>query len=304
MNRIFNRSGQTATLRRQLPASLANRLHTILAHDKAQLLWSTRQRHAIAAEIQASLEHLLVYTTDTTDPWDVPLGLIIPRDYHLSSRGDASFARGRAYCLTFRFWFDTAWSPRTIKGATRTKTSSDKHVHINGLEFIVVILQLAAVLTRLEDCDAGISDPAVCFPAGIPDIPVWLVESDNMVSVIWEQKATSASLQDQGLVSVYVELLRLRHIQTRCEHLAGTLNVVADDVSRNDFSLSFPARIDKLCKVHPTLSTLDFFQPSPELLQVLTLRLFSRPNPVPCLLPTRLGQFLRVDSTTSISVVL
>jgi len=304
VNRIFNRSGRTATLRRQLPASLANRLHSILARDKAQLLWSTKQRHAVTAEIRASLEHLLAYTTDTTNPWGVPLGLIIPRDYHLSSHGDASFAGGGAYCSTFRFWFDIAWSPRTIKGATRTKTSSDEFVHINSLEFIVVILQLAVVLTRLEDCDAGISDPAVYFPAGIPDIPVWLVESDNMVSVIWEQTTTSASLQGQGLVSVYAKLLRRRHIQTRCEHLAGTLNVVADDISRNDFSLSFPARIDKLYKVHPTLSTLDFFQPSPELLQVLTLRLFSRLNPVPCLLPTRLGQFLRVDSTTSISVVL
>jgi len=241
VNRIFNRSGRIATLRRQLPASLANRLHTILARDKAQLLWSTKQRHAVTAEIRASLEHLLVYTTDATDPWDVPLGLIIPRDHHLSSRGDASFAGGDAYCSTFRFWFDISWSPRTIKGATRTKTSSDECVHINGLEFIVVILQLAAVLTRLEDCDAGISDPAVYFPAGIPNIPVWLVEPDNMVSVVWEWKATSASLQGQGLVSVYAKLLRRRHIQTRCEHLAGTLNIVADDISRNDFSLSFPA---------------------------------------------------------------
>ena len=304
VNRIFNRSGRTATLCHQLPALLANRLHTILARDKAQLLWSTKQRHAVTSEIRASLEHLLAYTTDTTDPWDVPLGLIIPRDHHLSSRGDTSFAGGGAYCSTFCFWFDIAWSPRTIKGATRTKTSSDEYVHINGLEFIVVILQLAAVLTRLEDCDAGISDPAVYFPAGIPNIPVWLVESDNVVSVMWERKATSASLQRQGLVSVCAELLRRRHIRTCCEHLAGTLNVVADDISRNDFSLSFPARIDKLYKVHPTLSTLDFFQPSPELLQVLTLRLFSRLNPVPCLLPTRLGQFLRVDSTASVSVVL
>jgi len=275
-----------------------------LARDKAQLLWSTKQRHAVAAEIRASLEHLLAYTTNATNPWDVPLDLIIPWHYHLSSHGDASFAGGGAYCSTFRFWFDIAWLPHTIKGAPRTKTSSDEHVHINGLEFIIVILQLAAVLTRLEDCDAGISDPAVYFPAGTPNIPMWLVESNNVVSVVWERKATSASLQGQGLVSVYAKLLRRRHIQTRCEHLAGTLNVVADDVSRNDFSLSFPARIDKLCRVHPALSTLDFFQPSPELLQVLTLRLFSRLNPVPCLLPVRLGQFLRVDSTASISVVL
>ena len=167
-----------------------------------------------------------------------------------------------------------------------------------------MIVQLSAVITRLEELDAGLLDTAVYFPTGTPDIPVWLVESDNMVSVAWERKATSASLQGQGLVSVYAELLRRRHIQTQCHHLAGSLNLIADDISRNDFSLPFSARVAKLYKEHPTLSTLDFFQPSPELLQLLTSRLFSRLNPVPCILPAQLGRFQRVDSTTSISVVL
>jgi len=139
----------TATLRRQLPASLANQLHPILARDKAQLLWSTKEQHGVTVEIRASLQHLLAYTTDATDPWDVPLGLIVPLDHHLSSHGDTSFTRGGACCSTFCFWFDIAWLPRTIKGATQTKTTSDKCVDINALEFIVVILQLAAVLTDL-----------------------------------------------------------------------------------------------------------------------------------------------------------
>ena len=304
ISRIFDRSGRTATLRRQLPGSLVSHLHSILARDKAQLLWATKQRYLVTPEISASLQHLLAYTTTAADPWDVPLGLIVPRNHHVSSRGDASFVGGGAYCSGFRFWFDIAWSRRTIKGATRTKQSSDEYVHINALEFIVVILQFAAIITRLEDCEQGHSDPAIYFPNGVPSIPVWLVESDNMVSVAWERKATSSSLQGQGLVSIYAELLRRRHIQTQCDHLAGTLNIVADDISRNDFSLPFPARVAKLYKEHPTLSTLDFFQPSPELLQLLTSRLFSRLNPVPCLLPAQLGQFLHVGSTTCTSVTL
>ena len=304
VSRVFNRSGRATTLRRQLPATLMTRLHSILARDKAQLLWATKQRYAVTPEIRASLQHLLAYSTETADPWDVPLGLIVPRDLHVSSRGDASLTGGGAYCSAFRFWFDIVWSRRTVKGATRTKSTAEGFVHINALEFIVVILQFAAVITRLDDCDQGHSDYGAYFPNGPPNVPVWLVESDNMVSVAWERKATSASLQGQGLVSIYAELLRRRHIQTRCDHLAGSLNVVADDISRNDFSLSFSARVDKLYKEHPMLSTLDFFLPSPELLQLLTLRLYSRLNPVPCLLPVRLGQFLPVDSTTSISVVL
>jgi len=53
------------------------------------------------------------------------------------------------------------------------------------MEFIVVIIQFAAVITRLEDCDQGFSDYGFYFPNGPPNIPVWLVESDNMVSVAW-----------------------------------------------------------------------------------------------------------------------
>ena len=127
-----------------------------------------------------------MYTTSTTDLWDVPLGLIVPRDCHLSSRGNASFVGGGAYCSAFQFWFDLAWSRRVVKGATRTKPSSNEYVHINALEFIVVIIQLSVVITRLEELDAGLLDTAVYFPTGTPDIPVWLVESDNMVSVAWE----------------------------------------------------------------------------------------------------------------------
>jgi len=68
------------------------------------------------------------------------------------------------------------------------KSSSDGHVHINALEFIIVILQFAAVITRLEDCGNGLADPAAYFPNSAPDIPVWQVESDNIVAVAWEQR--------------------------------------------------------------------------------------------------------------------
>jgi len=186
ISRVFNRSGRTATLRRQLPATLLSRLHSILARDKAQLLWATKQRHAATPEIRASLLHLLAYTTNSSDPWDVPLGLIVPRDHHVSSRGDASFAGGGAYCSAFHFWLDVVWSRRTVKGATRTKPASDGCVHINTLEFIVVILQFAAIITQLEDCKQGLTNFSVYFPNGAPDIPVWLAESDNMLSVAWE----------------------------------------------------------------------------------------------------------------------
>ena len=180
--------------------------------------------------------------------------------------------------------------------------SAPGYVHINALEFVVVILQLVAIYVRLGPFQPGQSCPY--FPNGRPHIPVWLGETDSSVSRSWENRATARTSQGQGLVSVYAELLRIACIHTMCDHLAGELNLVADDISRNDFSLSFTGRLDQLTLKHPSLASFDYFQPSQELLQLLTSRLFSRHNPVPCVLPKVLGQFVPAGSTTSSTVTL
>ena len=186
---------------------------------------------------------------------------------------------------------------------TNFSPSAPGYVHINAfLEFIVVILQLAAAIVRFEGVMPG--DITPYFPGGQPTIPVWLGETDNTVSRSWEARATAKSSQGQSLVSVYAELLRRGRIHTLCKHLAGKLNVVADSISRNDFSLPISVRLAQLFQKHPSLASLDYFLPSPELLQLLTQRLFSRHIPVPCELPTVLGQFLPAGSTISSSAAI
>jgi hypothetical protein len=144
----------------------------------------------------------------------------------------------------------------------------------------VIILQLAAIKTRLDVATA--SDVTTFFPAGRPDIPVWLGETDNSVSKSWENRATARTSQGQGLVSVYTELLRTAFIHTQCQHLAGVLNTVADDISQNDLSLSSSDRCLQLFRKHPSIASLDYFLPSPELLQLLSGQLYCRRSLAPC----------------------
>ena len=278
------------------------RLHSLIAREKAQLIWSTRQRFAIDGESLASIGHLLAYLDDTDDPWEVPLGMIVPRIPHFTSRGDACKRGGGAYCLGLNFWFDLGWSPRTIHGVRDASPSSPEYVHINSLEFIVLLLQLAAIRVRLDTMT--LDDETTFFPDGRPAIPVWYGETDNSVSKSWENRATARTSQGQGLVSVYAELLRTTTVHTQCEHLAGKLNTVADDISRNDFSLSFSARCPQLFQKHPFLESLDCFLPSPEFLLLLSSRLYSRHIPVPCVLPRVLGHFEPAGSIISTSVFL
>jgi hypothetical protein len=249
-----------------------------------------------------AIRNLLAYVEDNESPWEVPLGMIVPREPHFWSRGDASLEGGGAYCPGLSFWFDVAWSPKVLHGTRNVKPASPDYVHINALEFIVIILQLAAIRTRLDTMSP--KEALTHFPNGRPDIPVWLGETDNTVSASWENRATARSSQGQGLVSVYAELLKTSFVHTQCKHLAGVLNTVADDISRNNFCLPPSERCSQLFRKHLLLASLDYFQPSPELLRLLTLRLFSRCSQAPCALPTALGQFVPAGCTTFGSVTI
>jgi hypothetical protein len=116
-----------------------------------------------------------------------------------------------------------------LHGVRQVKPSSPGFVHINALEFIFIILQLAAIKTRLNTMTT--KEESIYFPLDCPNIPVWLGKTNNTVSKSWETRATARTSQGQGLVSIYAKLLRTSSIHTQCQHLAGVLNTVADDIS-------------------------------------------------------------------------
>ena len=146
------------------------------------------------------------------------------------------------------------------------------------------------------------AEEARVFPNGRPHIPVWLGWIDNTVTKHWENRATARTNQGQQLLGIYSEMLRTAGIHTVCEHIAGVRNIRADDISRNDFSLPFAQRLQKLRMSHPGIESLSYFLSSPELLQLLTSRLFSDKALGPVILPKNLGRFVPAGSIISGSV--
>ena len=290
------------SFRRALPATLAKRVGGLVAREKARLIWATRQRFQLTQLDRGALHVLLAYLHDNDSPWDVPLGMIVPRDPNIHSQGDASFQGGGAHCPTLEFWFDVIWSPTVASGLRYRKSSRPGFVHINCLEYVVVLLQHAAIITRLAQ--ATPAQITRWFPSGRPHIPYWLGDCDNEVSTHWDGDMSARGIPGQNLIGVAAEMKRQFTIRAETQHLPGKENVVADDISRNDFSLSFSSRSSQLFAKHPSLATWDFFQPSPELLQLLYSRLFSGPAQAPCVLPKVLGQFVPAGSTTLSSPVI
>ena len=290
-------SARASSIMFQLPPSLAHRLAPLMARERAAFLWTSRCSFQLSPESRTCIATLLHYVTASPNPWETHLALVVPRTPHFDSYGDASTSHGGgAFCTGLQFWFDIAWSPRVLSGC-KLRPSAPGYVHINSLEFIVLLLQLAAVIVRLRTLTPA--QRRQFFPSGVPAFPVWMGNADNTVSLSWESRATAKSPQGQGLLFVYSELLRTSGLHTCSQHVAGVANVCADDISRNDFSLPFSARLGQLLVRHPSLSTFDYFLPSPSLLRLLGSRLFSESPAVPIVLPKTLGVIVPAGSTTS-----
>ena len=166
----------------------------------------------------------------------------------------------------------------------------------------MLILQQAAVTVRLATATKAQLNR--WFPQGTPYIPYLLSDCDNQVSTCWDRALSARGIPGQNLVAVSSELHRTQRLRAESRYLPGGLNVVADDISRNDFSLPFSVRTAQLIAKHPSLGTWDYFQPSPELLLLLSSRLSSGPVQGPCVLPTALGQFVPAGSITLSSPVI
>jgi hypothetical protein len=239
----YERSNRAASFREALPWALLQRLDSLIASDKAQMLWSSSTVLSVTTDIRNSLHTILTSLKDPLQRWAQPIGFIILRKPHFISVGDASGDAGGAYSEFLRFWFDIRWSDRVRKSMTLLSSDPD-YVHINSLEFIVVIVQLAAVIVRLETLSRA--QAAALFPSGIPAQPILLSFTDNTAAIKWSNKVTSKSLQGQQLIGIVAELLRTRNIGLNSTHIPGVENTLADYISRpTNLNLSHSERSER-----------------------------------------------------------
>lgn len=216
---------------------------------------------------------------------------------HTECYGDASTSGGGGgWCRFFQFWFEIDWSPALKQRINLPKGHPDK-VHINCLEFVVVILQFAAVVTRLRTMPPALL--AKLFPNGVPANLILLVWTDNTASKKWANKLTSSSLMGQNLLGIFGSLLKASGFGIQCEHIVGESNIIADFISRPDhYHYSFAQRTEQIHLKYPFLRIFQHFQPSPELLRLLASSLSSEPTLVLPELPPKLGRFVTDEFTT------
>ena len=85
---------RAAAWRKSLPRELGNRLVTLIAREKASILWSANCSYSLTPEAKASIGALHAYISNTESPWEAPFGTIVQRVPHFESLGDASLLGG------------------------------------------------------------------------------------------------------------------------------------------------------------------------------------------------------------------
>ena len=187
-----------------------------------------------------------------------------------------------------------------IHRAKQLKPSDPRYIHINCLEFAVVILQLAATIVLFQDAAPGAL--AQHFPNGVPAYPILLSWTDNTASKGWANKVTTRSKRGQYLLGIYAKLLHLHDVGINCDHIAGEKNILADFISRpTHFGLSHAQQAEQIFQQHSFMRTWSYFLPSPDFLQNLRCNLLAEPWPGRPKIPKTLEQFVIAGYTIGTS---
>ena len=293
--RIFQKRNCLHALQAALPTNKFSRLPFLIQQKRAALLWRAKTRFTVNAHLRKSLSILHGYLHDPINPWKKLIGHHVPRSPNVITAGDASLKAGGAVCDDLEFWFEILWSHELIRRINLADKDPLK-VHINCLEFIIALLQFAAVCERLQYLPSAMA--AAHFPLGTLHLPALLIQSDNTPTKRWANKITTKSRQGQNLLTIFAEMLRLTDVGVNTEWLKGELNTRPDFISRPDLSLSTAARFEQIYQLEPRLTGYSFFLPNPALLSIIRSRLYSEsPMGLPDL-PKSWGQFVHVESST------
>ena len=288
------RARKRQRLRAQLPKSLHNRLQSLVAKDIASYIWRNRVAIPMNQLIKNELAYLFAYLSIPTNPWEISIGHIIKRDPHGTTAGDASHVGVGAINDEMQFFIDGRYSTHLRARIKETDRHHDGRVHINAMEFVIIILQVAAIITAVEDA----------APGAYPPLMVYRILTDNTAAKSWLSRMGTGSIHGQRLLRVLAELLRRSDIGCNCDHIAGADNILPDFISRLSPSLTPLQRREQIFAKDPRTRSWRSFLPSPTLLSLLRSSLSSSANTVLPALPDSLGRFVNASSTSSCSFVI
>jgi hypothetical protein len=269
-----------------LPADLRFRLNGLVATEVAARLWRSKHPIPMTEKANNAVTRLLRYVANPSFNWAGSIGHMIQRDPDFTGYGDASLTSGGGYNRDMQYYFLLFWGPRITRGFTLSPDHKD-YRHINEMEFIVILVQLAAILTRMRD---------TTWTGLAPIAALW---SDNTSSSAWAAAVHSRSPRMQGLVELYSQLLEDSGIKPRSDHISSKDNHQADFLSRLEPSTSPTFLHTQISRQYTEMTSFQIFLPSSDFLRQIEARMSSVAPPDRHGRPNHLGQFVGAASLSS-----
>jgi hypothetical protein len=220
-----------------------------------------------------------------------PLAHIVPRHHNFVAACDACKLGGGGWSTDLAYIWDLQFPQDIVERAHLKNNKRGRLISINSLEFLCVIVNMAAAICALA--------------AGIPcddPYPVLLNLCDNVSACAWVNFRCKESLIGRKLALVFVGLLMNSNVGIQAEWISTTANVIADDISRlKKYSPNSSFDYSTLRDKYPLqLGECRRFVPSEMLLSTLYGVLRSKESPDPLTIrqwqPVMLGKFISKTS--------
>jgi hypothetical protein len=142
--------GHPATIFEQLSPRLLSRLEALVSKAMARELFHHKTWTKNTDRVRAKTKALADYLRVSSNQWEVLIGHRVPRNPFVHSAGDASEQGLGFHCIELKIYSIMLLSADTHQRCFLAK-GHPKKLHINQLELIAVILQLAAAIMLRRD---------------------------------------------------------------------------------------------------------------------------------------------------------
>jgi hypothetical protein len=291
LDRVLKRKDDIS---RRMPSNLLFRLQFLESNLIATYLWRSKTQVSISQEVRYGLRTIYKYL-NSNEPWETPMGHIVPRDPFCISYGDASHCAIGVVIPKLKILAMLPFSEHLYR---RVKAGE---VHINVLEFIALFIGFIMFKTKYEE-----------NPSTFPPTPIMDTKGDSMSANSWWRKISTKSIMGQNMLRYYAEYERMSPVTSVAAHIKGIDNIVADDVSRvqelfrpkktHIYDQHFSTLLQQVCLKYRTFRYWQIFLPNRTLLSDLNSMLSSESlTERPTKRSQPLGHFARVDSIFSTS---
>jgi hypothetical protein len=250
--------------------------YRFFASRYAKAIWNAKALTYISTSIREELDFIRqVFADPRTYQWSSPIAHLIQRDADYEVEQDSSLRGAGGVSVTLRFWWTIEW-PREIEQRTlRYLPKGDPRlISINLLEYAAIIISLAGAILAWEELPKDSQ----------PIHPIALLWTDNTSALSWTKRIAGLAKCPQGktLARIFAHLLMFSDMGVNADHIKGVNNGISDWLSRiresGDFSqFSYSTLVQK----YPQLRHCHHFQPSPELLLLLTTALCNGSASIP-----------------------